>query len=105
MTFTKRLRDGVRSGAITTSIRIWKRPHVKVGNRYQMDEGEIEIRSLEPIALDDVTTEMAIASGFTGVIDLLSVAKHGSGDNVYLIKFRYIGPAAPKRATRARKKR
>ena len=37
MIFTKRLREGVRSGRITCSVRIWQRPHVTVGNRYRMD--------------------------------------------------------------------
>jgi len=35
VTFTKRLRPGVRSGEITCSVRIWQRPHVKVGGRYR----------------------------------------------------------------------
>ena len=43
MTFTKRLRDGVRRGEITCSVRIWTRPHVRVGGRYRMEEGEIEV--------------------------------------------------------------
>jgi hypothetical protein len=28
-----------------------------------------------------------------GVVDLLKVAKHGPGENVYLVKFHYIPPA------------
>ena len=36
MMFTKSLRDGVRHGRIRCSIRIWTRPHVKVGGRYSM---------------------------------------------------------------------
>jgi hypothetical protein len=31
MMFTKRLREGVRRGEITCSVRIWMRPHVAVG--------------------------------------------------------------------------
>jgi hypothetical protein len=92
MVFTKRLREGVRSGAITCSVRIWKSPHVKVGNRYRMDEGEIEIDSIEQIGLYDITHELAIESGFLGVIDLLKVAKHGPGENVYLVRFHYVPP-------------
>jgi hypothetical protein len=49
MVFTKRLREGVRQGKITCSVRIWTRPHVKVGARYRMEDGEIEIDSIEPI--------------------------------------------------------
>ena len=94
MLFTKRLRDGVRRGTITSSVRIWQRPKVKVGGRYRMDEGQIEIDSIEPISLQAITHQMAVESGFHGVIDLLKVAKHGPGDNVYLIRFHYIPPSA-----------
>lgn len=90
MVFTKRLREGVRRGLITCSVRIWKRPNVNVGRRYPMAEGEIEIDSIEQIALQDITRQLAIESGFLGVIDLLKVAKHGAGENVYLIRFHYI---------------
>jgi hypothetical protein len=54
MTFAKRLREGVREGRITCSVRIWIRPHVVVGNRYRMEEGEIEIDSITPIGLPDI---------------------------------------------------
>jgi hypothetical protein len=68
------------------------RPHVIVGNRYHMDEGEIEIDSIMPIGLPDITPALARASGFLGVVDLLKVAKHGKGDRIYLIRFHYIPP-------------
>jgi len=92
MVFTKRLRDRVRSGEITCSVRIWTRPHVRAGVRYSMDEGEIEIDSIEPIGLPDITPELARESGFLGVLDLLKVAKHGKGQNIYLVRFHYIPP-------------
>lgn len=94
MVFTRRLRDGVRRGEITCSVRIWKRPHVNVGNRYRMDEGEIEVDSIEPIGFPDITPALARESGFLGVLDLLKVAKHGAGENIYLVRFRYIPPGA-----------
>jgi hypothetical protein len=92
MTFTKRLREGVRQGRITCSVRIWMRPHVTVGNHYRMEEGEIEIDSITPIGLPDITPELARESGFLGVVDLLKVAKHGKGDRIYLIRFHYVPP-------------
>jgi hypothetical protein len=92
MVFTKRLREGVRQGRITCSVRIWMRPHVTVGSRYRMEEGEIEIDSITPIGLPDITPELARESGFLGVVDLLKVAKHGNGDRIYLIRFHYIPP-------------
>lgn len=90
MLFVKYLRDGVRSGAITSSVRVWQRPRVSVGKRYRMEDGHIEVDSIEEIGLDDVTPELARECGFEGVRDLLKVAQHGSGENVYLVKFHYI---------------
>src|ERR1041384_3923406 len=92
MVFTKRLREGVRRGEITCSVRMWTRPHVKVGGRYKMEEGEIEVDSIEPIGLPDITPELARASGFLGVVDLLKVANHGRGSNIYLVRFHYVRP-------------
>ena len=96
MVFAKRLRAGVVNGEITSSIRIWTSPHVKAGNRYRMGEGEIEIESITPIGFPDITPQLARASGFLGLIDLLKVAKHGSGENIYLIRFHYIPPTRAK---------
>ena len=92
MVFTKRLREGVRRGEITCSVRIWMRPHVQVGGRYPMDEGEIVIDAITPIGFPDITPQLAKASGFLGVLDLLKVAKHGKGENIYLIHFHYVPP-------------
>ena len=94
MMFTRRLRAGVREGRITCSVRIWQRPHVRVGGLYPMEEGHIVIDSIEPIALSDITGELARRSGFLGVVDLLKVAKHGRGSNVYLVEFHYVGPSS-----------
>jgi hypothetical protein len=92
MMFAKRLREGVRRGDITTSVRIWMRPHVRVGGRYRMEEGQIEVDSIEPIGFPDITPEVARESGFLGVLDLLKVAKHGKGENIYLVRFHYVPP-------------
>ena len=92
MVFSKRLREGVRRGEITCSVRIWTRAHVKVGARYRMEEGEIEVDSITPIGFPDITPELARESGFLGVVDLLRVAKHGKGENIYLIRFHYLRP-------------
>jgi len=65
---------------------------VKVGGRYKIDEGAIEVDSIEPIGLPDITHELARASGFLGVVDLLKVANHGRGSNIYLVRFHYMRP-------------
>jgi hypothetical protein len=57
-----------------------------------MEEGEIEVDSIELIGFPDITPQLARESGFLGVLDLLKVAKHGRGDNIYLIRFHYVPP-------------
>ena len=94
MVFTKRLREGIRRGRITCTIRIWTGPHVKVGGRYPMDDGHIVVDSIVPIELSDITDDLARESGFASVDDLLQIARHGRGDNVYLIRFHYLPPGA-----------
>jgi hypothetical protein len=91
MQFTKGLRERVKSGEITTSVRIWKKPRVKVGNRYALEDGHVVIDRLSEIDFDDITPGVARQSGFSGVAELLKVAKHGAGECVYLVEFHYIG--------------
>jgi hypothetical protein len=63
-----------------------------------MDEGEIEVDSIEMIGFPDITPSLALASGFLGVLDLLKVAKHGKGENIYLVRFHYVPPKRGKRS-------
>jgi hypothetical protein len=65
---------------------------VKAGGRYRMDEGQIVVDSIVPMNIEDITDDLARESGFSSVNDLLETAKHGSGDNVYLIRFHYLPP-------------
>lgn len=100
MQFTKRLRPGIRRGDITCTIRVWQRPHVKVGGRYRMEEGEIEVDAMRRIELDDITPKLARESGFEDVEELLKVAQHGAGRDVYLIRFHYVPPVRAPRGKR-----
>jgi hypothetical protein len=89
MMFTKRLREPIMRGEITTSIRIWQKPHVKAGGTYALGPGHIRVTSIREIGLRDITPAMARESGFEGIVDLLKIAKHGRGERVYLVTFEY----------------
>ena len=89
MQFTKSLRPRVQRGELTTSVRIWKRPHVKVGGRYALPPGEIEVTSIEAIPRDALTDEIARESGFENISSLLDLAQHGRGETVFVVKFIY----------------
>jgi hypothetical protein len=62
-----------------------------------MEEGEIEVDSIEPIGFPDITPELARESGFLGVLDLLKTAKHGRGEKIYLVRFHFV----PSRGTKS----
>jgi len=87
--FAKILRPRVRSGEITCSVRIWKQPRVKVGGVYPLSPGEIEVVSIQVMNRDDITPALAHRSGFDNISDLMKIAQHGSGENVFLVEFVY----------------
>jgi len=89
MLFTKKLRAHVKSGEVTTSVRIWKTPRVKVGSCYRLDEGHIEITSIREITWEDLNDRLARDTGFRNLIDMMKTAKHGSGSHVYFVRFAY----------------
>jgi len=109
MMFTKRLREPVMRGEITTSIRIWQKPHVKVGGTYALGPGHIRVTSIREIGVRDITPAMARESGFDGLVDLLKIAKHGRGERVFLVEFEYedgfAKPSAPRPSSRRRARR
>jgi len=92
MMFARHLRERIRRGRIRCTVRIWMQPRVKIGGRYRMDEGHVVVDSIEPISLADITQDLARESGFDSVDDLLAIAKHASGDQVFVIRFHYLPP-------------
>jgi len=89
ISFTKRLHDPILRGEVTCSVRIWKSCRVKLGGRYPFGHGHVKITGIKEIGMKQITAALARRSGFASLADLLSVAKHGSGANVYLIDFVY----------------
>ena len=59
-----------------------------------MDDGHIVVDSITPMSVEEITYDLARESGFDSVDDLLGTARHGSGDQVYLIRFHYLPPGA-----------
>jgi hypothetical protein len=55
MQFSPELRDGVASGRIGLSFRLWTRPKVKVGGQYATAAVRIEVDSIEMVPFSSVT--------------------------------------------------
>jgi hypothetical protein len=87
--FARPLRERVRSGAITCSVRVWHNPRVRTGGRYRMEGGWVVVESVREIAEDEVDDALARRSGFADVGELMATARHGGGANVYLVEFRF----------------
>jgi hypothetical protein len=90
MTFAKALRERVRSGEITTSVRIWQTPRVRIGGRYPLLDGHIEVTGLTEIDLSDVDEAMARDGGFESLDALMQTARHGRGERVFLVRFAFV---------------
>jgi hypothetical protein len=55
MQFSRELRNDVLGGDITLSVRLWTRPQVKLGGRYRVDPGEIEVDAIELVPFAAIT--------------------------------------------------
>jgi hypothetical protein len=59
-----------------------------------MDDGHIVVDSISRMSPTDITNDLARESGFDSLDDLLQIARHGRGDEVYLIRFHYLPAGA-----------
>jgi hypothetical protein len=90
MLFQRRFHEGIRSGEIRCTVRIWQRPHAKVGGRYTLGGGgAIVVDKIQEVSVDDITSALAQRCGFPSLVDLLRTAKHGAGERVFVIEFHY----------------
>jgi hypothetical protein len=94
MQFSPELRDGVASGRITLSFRLWQRPKVKVGGRYDTAGVRIEIDTIEMVPFSSVTRADVRRSGEKDLESLRTRAAHAGpidGDTlVYRIEFHVV---------------
>jgi hypothetical protein len=89
MLFQRRFHERIARGEIRCTVRIWQRPHVKVGGRYTLGAGAIVVNEIAETRVDDLTPALARRCGFPSLVDLLKTAKHGAGERVFVIGFHY----------------
>jgi hypothetical protein len=94
MQFSPELRDGVASGRITVSFRLWSRPKVKIGGRYATGSVYIEVDSIEMVPFSSLTRADVRRSGEKDRETLRQRAAHAGpiGDDtlVYRIEFHVV---------------
>ena len=57
MNFSQELRPAVLAGDLTVSFRLWTRPKVRVGGRYPVGPGFIEVDSIELVPFAAITAD------------------------------------------------
>jgi len=93
--FSPELRDRVRAGDITVSIRLWSRAKVKAGGRYASHGFTIEVDSIELLPFSAVSDEDVVRSGEVDREALRRRAAHAGPIEdhtlVYRIEFHVVG--------------
>jgi len=74
--FSRELRDGVMSGDITVSFRLWRRPRVKEGGRYPAGPAQIEVGCVELVPFASITEADVRRSGEKDLESLRQRAAH-----------------------------
>ena|SRR5579872_2794483 len=94
--FSRELRNDVLAGDISLSVRLWKRPQVKVGGRYRVGLGAIEIDAIELLPFAAITGRDVQRAGEPDRETLRRRAAHaGPIDEdtlVYRIEFHAVMP-------------
>ena len=92
--------EGIRTGAITLAFRRWRRPSVKTGGTLLTPIGQLEIRSVHAIEMEDVTAAEASRAGYHSLESLCAELSAYEGQ-VYRIEFGSVRPD-PRLALRER---
>jgi hypothetical protein len=74
--FSQELRDDVIAGDITVSFRLWSRPKVRVGGRYPVGPGYIEVDAVELMPFSSITPADLQRSGEPDMETLRQRAAH-----------------------------
>jgi ASCH domain len=89
--FSPDLRADVLAGSVTLSYRLWTRPKVKVGGRYAVGPGAIEVDDIELVPFSTVTAADARRCGEPDLESLRRRTAHAGPVNddtlVYRIEF------------------
>ena len=99
MHFSKELREAVMTGDITVSFRLWRQPKVKIGGRYRVGPGFIEVDSVEMVPFSAISPADLRSSGERSREDLRRRAAHAGPIEddtwLYRVEFHVVGDQDP----------
>lgn len=91
MEFSKELRDAVIAGDISLSFRLWQRPKVRVGGRYQVGPAVLAVDSIDLVPFGSITQADVRRCGEENLEALRSRAAHAGpiGDKTLLYRIEF----------------
>jgi len=96
MEFSRELREGVISGDITVSFRLWRRAKVREGGQYPVGPVQIEVDSIELMPFASITAADIRRSGERDRESLRQRAAHAGpiadGTLLYRVEFHLVEP-------------
>ena len=98
MLFKRTFHDGLKSGAVTLTFRLWTKPQAKPGGRYRCPPiGWLEAGAVDLVAVREISEDDARRSGFDSRQALVSYLEKTSRSRleadteVYRVELRYAG--------------
>ena len=86
MLFRQRFLDGIRDGTITLAFRRWRRPSVRSGGTLLTAVGQLNITSVDEVAMTRISDTDARRAGYTTREELLAELQGRDEGKVYRIE-------------------
>lgn len=107
MLFTRDQRDAIARGAVTLTFRAWKRPQARVGGRYRVGDGVIEVDAVDRVAasaIDDGEARRAGAADREALLALIAKKARGAlseEERLFRVEFRYVAEPVSEERSKA----
>jgi hypothetical protein len=92
MIFRQRFLDGIRDGTVTLAFRRWRRPSVRSGGTLLTAVGQLEIVSVNEVAMVRISDAEAARAGYASRDEMLAELQSRDEGTVYRIELGALRP-------------
>ncbi len=86
MLFRQHTLEGIRDGRVTVAFRRWRRPTVRAGGSLRTAVGELSIKAVDQVSIDEISAADARRAGYDGRKSLLADLDQREAGVVYRIE-------------------
>ena len=97
MQFRVRDQPRIAAGELSVSFRRWRSPQARVGGRYRVGDGAVEVDEVRRVAPSQISSADAQAAGYASAEEVLAAIerqRRGGADHdapLYRVAFHYVG--------------